>query len=96
MITDCDLAGMLEQSGVPVVVGGKQTFGIVRHNDLSMLSEEDAAPFVGDSISVTLRTVDVEEVAIGGPIEIDGTEYSIRKRLRIVTGNLSKVWCVLP
>jgi len=91
VIDDCDLAGMLEEVGIPVVVAGREIRGIVRKND-SALEEAGQAALIGKAVQVTIRASDAEGVEIGDQIDVgDGKDYRVQRNLQ--DGMLAKLYC---
>ena len=68
--------------GTPVVFNGTPFFGLLDTNDIVVVGDHGKAEVLGATITLLVRVLDVPNVAIDDPIQVDGVDYLVRDRLR--------------
>ena len=91
---DDDLPVLLEEQGVPVVLGGVATRGIKRRFTEEMLRDSDAPDLMSRSIIVSVKTDSLPSLESGASITVDGVPYTVRRRSEEAHGSLTRIHCV--
>ena len=78
-----DIVAMMKPPlGTPVVFNGTPFFGLLDTNDIVVVGDHGKAEVLGATITLLVRVLDVPNVAIDDPIQVDGVDYLVRDRLR--------------
>ena len=85
-----DVAGMLDDLGVPVVLGANSTKGILREHDDNLLPSIGTS-FVGRVRSLLLLTDSLEGLAEGATLTVDRESYRVVSALREGHGITTRV-----
>ena len=91
---DSDLAMMLtDVFAVPVVIGLVTTAGVLDYFDDVVYDEQNTPGVVGRERGVRLLTSQVAALVKGSAITVDGTAYTVRKKMALgVDGKMSVVF----
>lgn len=91
LIDDDDVAGMLEDVGIPVRVGGVDTVGIFRVSTEEQL--EGQATAVGGLVTtLTVRTSAVPDATTKTAVSIADDDYRVRRLLQFASGLFTRLY----
>lgn len=89
-----DLAAVLSEQGVQVVLGPDTTFGIVRGPDALELEADGAGSLIARQIVVTVQTGSLTALATGATISVNATNYRVRDHMASAHGHLTQIHCI--
>lgn len=91
---DTDIPYLFADMGVTVVMGAYSTKGFIDTAD-ELVTEGGAPGAIGKMIAVTIKTGSLSGLAVGSIITVDGTYYTVRERLQIDDGTLTRILCAI-
>lgn len=91
---DDDIPWMLEDSGVPVTLGGVTTNAIKRRFTEELFPDADAPELLSRSVVAVIKTGSLPALKSGASITVDGTAYKVRRWLEDGHGTLTRILCV--
>jgi hypothetical protein len=77
--------------GITVTIGGTQGIGLLDEADEVAVQDADRGQVVVLMTTLTVRTTDFANMAIGQTVAIGATNFTVRERLRIGDGALTKL-----
>ncbi|WKZ15434.1 MAG: hypothetical protein QY317_16180 [Candidatus Jettenia caeni] len=89
---DADIQYLLQDMGVNVTHGVTTVKGLVDFADELLLQAGQSAG-VGKVIAVTIKTDSLPNLKIGDSVTVGGVSYTVRERLQIDDGALTKFLC---
>lgn len=89
---DSDIQYLLADMGVMVTLGAGSTKGLVDSAD-ELVAEGVVTGAIGLVISVTIKTGSLSGLAVGAPITVDSSPYTVRSVMRIDDGVLTRILC---
>lgn len=94
---DVDIAGMLNEFSVPVLLEGVTANGIVDYSDAVTFRDNGIGGVINKAITVSVQTSAFPSLALsnatGLPVTVDGVAYTIRERLQQGDGAITHLMC---
>lgn len=88
---DSDIPTLLADMGIAVVVGGVNGIGLLDEADEVLVQDADRGQVVVLATTLTVRTTDFPLAAIGQAVAVGPRNFTVRERLRIGDGGLTKL-----
>jgi len=88
---DSDIPVMFADFGVPIFVNNIAGVGIVDQEDQAFQADGERGIVVMPVTTVLIQTSAFPGILIDNPVILDGSEYTIRERLRIHDGAITKL-----
>jgi hypothetical protein len=88
---DGDVAALFADMGVPITIGGTPGLGLVDENDQVVVTNNGRGEVVGGVHTVTIQTSKFPAVTNGMAIVVDGTNYTVRQKLKEGDAALTKI-----
>lgn len=91
LTTSTDIAYALQDCGTACSCGGVATYGVVDSADEVVLERGGVGGSVSKMIHLTIRSAAWPTVAVGSTVTISGTSYTVRERLAMDDGELTRL-----
>ena len=88
---DADIPALLADMGIPVTVGGVSGTGLLDEADELLVQDQVRGQVVVLATTLTVQTSAFPAAAIGQSVTIGAKTFTIRERLRIGDGALTKL-----
>src|SRR5579863_1666343 len=88
---DSDIPTLLADMGIAVTVGGVNGIGLLDEADEILVQDADRGQVVVLATTLTVRTTDFPSAAIGQTVAVGSRNFTVRERLRIGDGGLTKL-----
>ncbi|MGH9716408.1 MAG: head-tail joining protein [Candidatus Acidiferrales bacterium] len=88
---DADVAYLLADMGIAITVGGVNGIGLLDEADEVLVQDADRGQVVVLMDTLTVRTTDFPNAAIGQTVAIGSKNFTVRERLRTGDGALTKL-----
>lgn len=88
---DADIPTLLADMGIAVTVGGVNGIGLLDEGDEVLVQDADRGQVVALMTTLTVRTTDFPAAAIDQAVAVGSRNFTIRERLRIGDGGLTKL-----
>jgi hypothetical protein len=79
---DADVAALLADMGVPIMLDGTPGIGLVDENDQIVVTNNGRGEVISGVHTVTVQTSAFPPITNGMPIIVDGVTYSVQKRFK--------------
>lgn len=88
---DQDIPFLLLDTGVPVVVGGVSGVGLLDENDQVLVSDRNGGEVLVPMTTLTVQSSAFPSMRIDTAVTVNGTNYTIRERLKTGDAALTKI-----
>ena len=88
---DQDIPFLLLDTGVPVVVGGVAGVGLLDENDQVLVSDRNGGEVLVPMTTLTVQSSAFPSMRIDTAVTVNGTNYTIRERLKTGDAALTKI-----
>ena len=88
---DQDIPFLLQDTGVPVVVGGVSGGGLLDENDQVLVSDRNGGEVLVPMTTLTVQSSAFPSMRIDTVVTVNGTNYTIRERLKTGDAALTKI-----
>jgi len=88
---DADIPALLADMGIAVTVGGVAGIGLLDEADEVLVQDAARGQVVMMMSTLTVRTTDFPSVAINTAVVVGSKNFTVRERLRIGDGGLTKL-----
>ena len=88
---DQDIPFLLQDTGVPVVIGGVSGVGLLDENDQVLVSDRNGGEVLVPMTTLTVQSSAFPNVRIDTAVTVNGTNYTIRERLKTGDAALTKI-----
>jgi hypothetical protein len=88
---DQDIPFLLQDTGVPVVVGGVSGVGLLDENDQVLVSDRSGGEVLVPMTTLTVQSSAFPSMRIDTAVTVNGTNYTIRERLKTGDAALTKI-----
>jgi hypothetical protein len=88
---DQDIPFLLQDTGVPVVVGGVSGVGLLDENDQVLVSDRNGGEVLVPMTTLTVQSSAFPSMRIDTAVTVNGTNYTIRERLKTGDAALTKI-----
>jgi hypothetical protein len=88
---DQDIPFLLLDTGVPVVVGGVSGVGLLEENDQVLVSDRNGGEVLVPMTTLTVQSSAFPSMRIDTAVTVNGTNYTIRERLKTGDAALTKI-----
>jgi hypothetical protein len=90
---DADIPTMIQVTGgVPVTIDGVQGIGLMDWNDQLLVGDQQNAQVIVGMPMLTVQTSAFPNVKVDSAVTVDGTNYTVRERLRYGDSGLTKLF----
>ena len=88
---DQDIPFLLQDTGVPVVIGGVSGVGLLDENDQVLVSDRNGGEVLVPMTTLTVQSSAFPSMRIDTAVTVNGTNYTIRERLKTGDAALTKI-----
>ena len=88
---DQDIPYLLADTGVPVTIGGVQGTGLLDENDQVLVSDRSGGEVLVPMTTLTVQSSAFPNVKIDTAVTVNGTNYTVRERLKTGDAALTKI-----
>jgi hypothetical protein len=88
---DQDIPFLLADTGVPVVIGGVSGTGLLDENDQVLVSDRNGGEMLVPMTTVTVQSSAFPNMRIDTAVTVNGTNYTVRERLKTGDAALTKI-----
>jgi hypothetical protein len=88
---DQDIPFLLQDTGVPVVIGGVSGVGLLDENDQVLVSDRNGGEVLVPMTTLTVQSSAFPNMRIDTAVTVNGTNYTIRERLKTGDAALMKI-----
>lgn len=88
---DSDIPALMADMGIAITVGGVAGIGLLDEADEVLVQDAERGQVVVTMTTLTVRTSDFPAVAIGATVAVGANNFTVRERLRIGDGGLTKL-----
>jgi hypothetical protein len=88
---DQDIPFLLQDTGVPVVIGGVSGVGLLDENDQVLVSDRNGGEVLVPMTTLTVQSSAFPNMRIDTAVTVNGTNYTIRGRLKTGDAALTKI-----
>ena len=88
---DQDIPFLLQDTGVPVVIGGVSGVGLLDENDQVLVSDRNGGEVLIPMTTLTVQSSAFPNMRIDTAVTVNGTNYTIRERLKTGDAALTKI-----
>jgi|SRR6516164_2133319 hypothetical protein len=88
---DQDIPFLLQDTGVPVVIGGVSGVGLLDENDQVLVSDRNGGEVLVPMTTLTVQSSAFPNMRIDTAVTVNGTNYTIRERLKTGDAALTKI-----
>lgn len=88
---DQDIPFLLQDTGVPVVIGGVSGVGLLDENDQVLVSDRNGGEVLVPMTTLTVQSSAFPNMGIDTAVTVNGTNYTIRERLKTGDAALTKI-----
>jgi hypothetical protein len=88
---DADIPTLLADMGIAITVGGVNGIGLLDEADEVLVQDADRGQVVVLMTTLTVRTTDFPAAAIDQAVAVGSRNFTVRERLRIGDGGLTKL-----
>jgi hypothetical protein len=88
---DADIPALLADMGIAIVVGGVSGTGLLDEADQILVQDGSGGQVVVMATTVTIQTSAFPSAKIGDAVSIGSKNFTVRERLRIGDGGLTKL-----
>jgi hypothetical protein len=88
---DQDIPFLLQDTGVPVVVGGVSGVGLLDENDQVLVSDRNGGEVLVPMTTLTVQSSAFPSMRIDTAVTVNGTNYTIRERIKTGDAALTKI-----
>jgi hypothetical protein len=88
---DQDIPFLLQDTGVPVAVGGVSGVGLLDENDQVLVSDRNGGEVLVPMTTLTVQSSAFPSMRIDTAVTANGTNYTIRERLKTGDAALTKI-----
>jgi len=88
---DQDIPFLFHDTGVPVVVGGVSGVGLLDENDQVLVSDRNGGEVLVPMTTLTVQSSAFPSMRIDTAVTVNGTNYTIRERLKTGDAALTKI-----
>ena len=88
---DQDIPALLADTGVPVTIGGVAGTGLLDENDQVLVSDRNGGEVLVPMTTLTVQSSAFPNLRIDTAITVNGTNYTVRERLKTGDAALTKI-----
>ena len=88
---DSDIPALMADMGIAVTVGGVAGIGLLDEVDEILIQDQARGEIIVPMTTLTVRTSDFPSVAVGTAVAIGSRNFTVRERLRVGDGGLTKL-----
>ena len=88
---DQDIPFLLQDTGVPVVIGGVSGVGLLDENDQVLVSDRNGGEVLVPMTTLTVQSSAFPNMRIDTAVTVNGTNYTTRERLKTGDAALTKI-----
>ena len=88
---DQDIPFLLQDTGDPVVIGGVSGVGLLDENDQVLVSDRNGGEVLVPMTTLTVQSSAFPSMRIDTVVTVNGTNYTIRERLKTGDAALTKI-----
>jgi hypothetical protein len=88
---DQDIPFLLQDTGVPVLIGGVSGIGLLDENDQVLVSDRNGGEVLVPMTTLTVQSSAFPSMRIDTAVTVNGTNYTIRVRLKTGDAALTKI-----
>ena len=88
---DSDIPALMADMGIAVTVGGVAGIGLLDEVDEILIQDQARGEIIVPMTTLTVRTSDFPSVAVGATVVIGSRNFTVRERLRVGDGGLTKL-----
>lgn len=88
---DSDIPALMSDMGIAISVGGVSGVGLLDESDEVLVQDAARGQIVVMMTTLTVRTSDFPNVAIDAAVVIGAKNFTVRERLRMGDGGLTKL-----
>ena len=90
-LRDQDIPFLLQDTGDPVVIGGVSGVGLLDENDQVLVSDRNGGEVLVPMTTLTVQSSAFPSMRIDTVVTVNGTNYTIRERLKTGDAALTKI-----